>query len=95
MDHLMAISDFSDCLQSYFEKNPERLPTGVDITELKVKPFQHAWTDINLADSHEYMRTMDVKFVRGEAGKVNRLYSYQIRYSSINKVIEATMIDLP
>ncbi|MDM8175520.1 MULTISPECIES: hypothetical protein [Olivibacter] len=93
MENFKALSAFPDHLQKYLLEHPEELPTEVNMTNFKVKPFQNAWTDIRLSADYEYTRYMDVVFIDGEKYP-NKLHSYLVTYSSSKNIINLKRIIL-
>ncbi|MCL4639375.1 MULTISPECIES: hypothetical protein [Olivibacter] len=93
MGNFVALNDFADHLKRFFLQHPERLPKGIDIKNLEVKPFQNAWIDKRLTSDYEYVRYMDVLFYGNESTVDNHFHSFIITYSCDKHVIEVTKME--
>lgn len=93
MGNFVPLKDFADYLKKFFLQHPEKLPKGIDINDLKVKPFQNAWIDKRLDSDYQYVRYMDVLFSGNESTVENHFHSFIITYSCEGHIIEVMKME--
>lgn len=93
MENFVALKDFHNHLKRYFLKHPEKLPSGISLADLDIKPIQSAWTDNRLESDHQYVRYMDVVFTGNESTLDNSFHSFIITYSKKESVLDVMKME--
>lgn len=94
MENYIPLKNFTYHLKNYFLRNPEKLPQNINKKDLQIKSFQQAWTDRRLDSKHEYIRYMDILFLKESEPSTVYLHSYIITYLSTGSILDAMPMDL-
>lgn len=93
MGNFIALKDFAHHLRNFFLKYPEKLPIGINVEDIQVRPFQNAWVDKRLGEDHQYVRYMDVLFAGNESTVENHLHSFIVTYSCKENIVDVTKME--